>query len=173
MQRIIHIIGANYSTFVFKDFKLCIIELNFSFSIETCTHARKLTSRRNRNIYFARGKVHMYVVYTFFKATCFWIIMIRIYSLHIIQIFFYRINFFYSSIFFILLLCTYYFFAILRSFYALWKLKMLLSKVCYFCINHISRLRSVFSTYLADFSYTTFEKGEIFKLPIMYVYCAM
>ena len=88
LQRIIHI-GANYSTFVFKDFKLCIIELNFSFSIETCTHARKLTSRRNRNIYFARGKVHMYV-YTFFKATCFWIIMIRIYSLHIIQIFFIR-----------------------------------------------------------------------------------
>ena len=113
MQRIIHIIGANYSTFVFKDFKLCIIELNFSFSIETCTHARKLTSRRNRNIYFARGKVHMYVVYTFFKATCFWIIMIRIYSLHIIQIFFYRINFFlfvnffHTFVMYLLLFCNF------------------------------------------------------------------
>ena len=121
MQRIIHIIGANYSTFVFKDFKLCIIELNFSFSIETCTHARKLTSRRNRNIYFARGKVHMYV-YTFFKATCFWIIMIRIYSLHIIQIYFFtQLIFFYSSFFSYFCYVNTTFFAILRSFYALWK----------------------------------------------------
>ena len=170
MQRIIHIIGANYSTFVFKDFKLCIIELNFSFSIETCTHARKLTSRRNRNIYFARGKVYMYV-YTFFKATCFWIIMIRIYSLHIIQIFFLQnwiflfVNFFHTFVMCILLFCNFKIF--LRI------VKMLLSKVCYFWINNISRLRSVLSTYLADFSHTTFEKGEIFKLPIMYVYCAM
>ena len=116
MQRIIHIIGANYSTFVFKDFKLCIIELNFSFSIETCTHARKLTSRRNRNIYFARGKVHMYV-YTFFKATCFWIIMIRIYSLQYTLFKYFFIRQFFS--YFCYVNTT--FFAILRSFYALWK----------------------------------------------------
>ena len=130
--------------------------MNWIFhSLLKLAHTHESWHREEIGIYISpEGKCICMYILTFFKATCFWIIMIRIYSLHIIQIFLF-VNFFPTFVMCILLFCNFKIF--LRI------VKMLLSKVCYFWINHISRLRSVLSTYLADFSYTTFEKGEIFK----------
>ena len=108
---------------------------------------------------------------TFFKATCFWIIMIRIYSLQYTLFKYFIIRQFFS--YFCYVNSEYYFFC---NFKILLRIvKMLLSKVCYFWINHISRLRSVLSTYLADFSHTILSKREKYSnnLLCLYVYCAM
>ena len=106
---------------------------------------------------------------TFFKATCFWIIMIRIYSLQYTLFEYFFIRQFFS--YFCYVNTT--FFAILRSFYALWK--CFYQKCATFGLFHISRLRSVLTTYVfSRFLSYYFRKGR--NIQITYyvcLFCAM
>ena len=134
--------------------------MNWIFhSLLKLAHTHESWHREEIGIYISPEGKWICIYLHFFKATCFWIIMIRIYSFYTLFNFFLFVNFFHTFVMWILLFCNFKIF--LRI------VKILLSKVCYFWINHISRLRSVLSTYLAaDYIQKLLERIKMHKSSI-------